>query len=503
MASSQYLVSISIGSTSASGILCNVTGNILSRATQKYNLDTSVPGQCEVNPAEYWESVIYIIRQLLRDSGVRPSDVKSLAFSCRGSALLAVDNMGKPLRNAFAETDSRSSVEALAIKERFGKLQFVQKTGQQDITPAIPAARILWIRKNEPEVFNNTYKFICEGDYLVHCLTGRFVTEPSVVSSSFYYDITRNCWWSEMLDFIGTRPVMFPEIIPAGSRVGKVSPDAARLTGLNEQTCVVTGAYSYAALAIGSGNIHPGMLTESTEAAITMLVTQAVPVQGEPMCRCHALPGMYFSFFHEQPAGILLDWFRDQLGSQLKEIAADYRLDIFDLLTGMASQVPPGSDGLILLPYHTGGGSSGYKLSVTTTWTGITPATTKAHLIRSILEAVAALIRKNINSLSAGKIGVNEILSIGWGARSSVWNQIKADMTGIPVMTMQSETVQALGTAILAGVGAGIFQTVEEGCHALLKEQYRFEPNIHLKPVYDEVFRKYTLLYEQMAPFWK
>lgn len=502
----KLLIGLDAGTTSVKAILMQPDGAILASAGKDFSLDTSLPNYYELNPAVYWESAIHCIRQLLRESEVHPSSIGALSVASQGETLICTDASGRPLRNAIIWLDNRSVREAEVLKKEFGITTIFKITGQPEVLPTWPATKLLWLRKHEPETYVRTDKFLMVGDYLMHCLTGRFCTEQTVLSSSLYFDITGKRLWPEMIDFLGLSTARFPEVYASAVPVGNLTKDAARLTGLAKETLVVTGAYDHAAGAVGTGNIGHGMVTETTGASMAMVVTTDFPVLEVALhlpCHCHAIPGKYFLLPFGQTAGIVLKWFRDQFASQIRDLAREYDLDAYDLLTAMASQVAPGSGGVIMLPHLMGTGSPEFNPHVRAVWAGMSFETTKAHMIRSILESIAAIIRRNAEEFKKFGVVFNEIRTLGGGARSSLWNQIKADMNGIPVVTLRNEEAVAVGAAILAATGAGYYSSIKSACENIVHIRQKFLPNYKLSNVYDEVYRKYCILYDSLVHYWK
>jgi len=504
--SGELLIGLDAGTNSVKAVLMQPDGQILASAGKEFTLDTSQPNQCEVNPAVYWESSIHCIRQLMRESAVRPSSIRALAISSQGETLICTDASGRPLRNAIVWLDNRSVREADILRKEFGQKIILEATGQPEILPTWPATKLLWLRKHEPETYVRTDKFLLVEDYLMHCLSGRFCTEYSVISSSLYFHITQKVLWSEMLEFLGLTSARFPEILPSATPVGTHTADAARLTGLDPATLVVTGAYDHAAGAVGAGNIDDGMITETTGASMAMVVTSDKPVLDLLLhlpCQCHAVPDKYFLLPYGQTAGIVLKWFRDQFASQIRDLSREYDLDPYDLLTAMASQVPPGSGGVIMLPHLMGTGSPEFNPSARAVWAGMSLETNKAHMIRSILEGVAAMIRRNIAALKNYGISVCEMRALGGGARSPLWNQIKADMTSVPILTVENDDTPAVGAAVLAGTGSGLFPDLRKATRQLVRIRESFTPNPAFINTYNEVYHKYCLLSDLLIKYWK
>lgn len=504
--SGELLIGLDAGTTSVKAVLMRPDGKVLASAGKEYALDTSMPNQCEVNPAVYWESAIHCIRQLLRESAVHPSAIRALAISSQGETFICTDATGRPLRNAIVWLDNRSVRETEILRKEFGQKAILEATGQPEILPTWPATKLLWLRKHEPETYVRTDKFLLVEDYLMHCLSGRFCTEYSVISSSLYFHITQKALWLEMLDFLGLSSTRFPEILPSAVPVGTLTADAARLTGLDPATLVVTGAYDHAAGAVGAGNIDEGMITETTGASMAMVVTSDKPVFDRWLhlpCQCHAVADKYFLLPYGQTAGIVLKWFRDQFASQIRDLSREYGLDPYDLLTAMASQVAPGAGGVVMLPHLMGTGSPEFNPSARAVWAGMSLETNKAHMIRSILEGVAAMIRRNIETLKEYGISVSEIRALGGGARSPLWNQIKADMTGVPILTVENDDTPAVGAAVLAGAGSGLFPDLKKATRQMVRIRESYSPNPAFIGTYNEVYRKYCLLSDLLIKYWK
>lgn len=501
----ELLIGFDVGTMFLKAVLMQPDGKVLACVGQDYSLDTSVPNQCEVNPAVYWGSAIHCIRQLLRESGVNPSAIRALAISSQGETLICTDATGRPLRNAIVWIDNRSVRETDILRKEFGEETIFEVTGQPEILPTWPATKLLWLRKHEPETFVRTDKFLLVEDYLMHCLCGRFCTEYSIISSSLYFHFTQKALWSEMLEFLGLTSARFPEILPSAVPVGTLTTDAARLTGLDPATIVVTGAYDHAAGAIGTGNVDEGMITETTGASMSMVVTSDKAILNQRLhltCQCHAVPDKYFLLPYGQTAGIVLKWFRDQFASQVRDLSREYDFDSYDLLTAMASQVAPGSGGVVMLPHLMGTGSPEFNPSARAVWAGMSLDTNKAHMIRSILEGIAAMIRRNIETLKEYGISVSEIRALGGGARSSLWNQIKTDMTGIPLFTLENDDAPAIGAAVLAATASGIFPDINNAARHMIRIKESFFPNTAFQNIYNEVYRKYCLLSDFLLGYW-
>ncbi len=500
-----YIIGIDAGTTSIKGVLVNGEGKLIMSAGQEYMLDSDSNDICELDPEIYWNITCLVIREIIGKSGINPALVKGIAFSSQGETLIMLDSKGNPLRKAIIWLDNRSGKEAKQLEDKFGNKHIMDITGQPEVLPLWPATRILWLRENEPEIFSRVSKYLLVGDYLMFRLTGEYCTEHSLVSSSLYFDISKKIWWNDMLDFLGITVNQLPSLLPSGTIVNHLTPEAANATGLTVNTFTVTGGYDHPAGAIGAGNIEPGMVTLTIGASMAMCVTLENPVSDLSLklsCQCHTIPGLYFLLPYAQTAGLVLKWFRDEFGKEEKEIAGQLDTDAYTLLIRQAEQVSIGADGLTMLPHLMGTGSPEFNPKVKGVFAGITLGMQKGHFIRAILEAVVATIERNLELMSRNGIQIKEIHVLGGGSRNSLWNQILADMTGIPVVTMSQSENASIGAAILAGIGTGVFKDTASACASCNRTERLFEPDIAAYDAYREVYKRYLDLYKDLENYW-
>ncbi|MEX1241251.1 MAG: FGGY family carbohydrate kinase [Cyclobacteriaceae bacterium] len=500
-----YVIGIDAGTTSFKGVLLDNYGNLVTSSGKEYKLDAGPNDTFEVDPEVYWDITCWVIRDILRKSGIDPSVVSGIAFSCQGETFITVDSAGRPLRKAIVMIDNRSVKEAKLIKEKFGSQLIMEITGQPEVVPTWPATRILWIRHNEPFVFDKVAKYLLVEDYLIFKLTGQFSSDHSLSSSTLYFNITAKQWWDPMLAFLGISSRQLPELLPPGSKVQHLAREAALATGLTTNTMIVTGAYDHACGAIGAGNTSEGIVTLTIGGAMAMCVTLNKPVFDASLklpCQCHAIPGLFFLLPYAQTAGLVLKWFKDEFCEE--EIEAARRLDSspYDLMIAKAAGVPPGSEGLIMLPHLMGTGSPFYNTKVKGVLAGITIGLKKGHFVRAILEAVACTIEDNLESMRRKGINVQEIHVLGGGSKNRLWNQIIADMTRIPVVTTSQAENASIGAAILAGVGVGMYKDIVSTSKALAEVTSRIEPEAGNYDRYREVYRTYSLLYKCLENYW-
>ena len=411
------------------------------------------------------------MREALAQAGPDPGRIRALAVSSQGETLIALDAAGRPLYPAIVWLDNRAGAEAATLAERFGP-EVYRRTGIPEIVATWSACKVLWLKRNEPAVFSRPRSSSWSRDYLIWRLTGRFVTDGSVSCTTLYYDLQENRWWPELLEAVGIGTERLPEIVAPGTAVGGLSPEAAASLGLEPETMVVTGGMDQAVGAIGAGNFAPGMVSETTGAALAIQATIDDPLI-DATCTvpvyAHSAAGRYLFVPVCPTAGMAFKWLRDTFfGDEIRKAEAA-GADPYDLLTELAATVPAGAEGLVMLPHLMGAFSPRPNPAARGSFTGFTLHHTRAHFVRALLEGVAFLLRQNLELIEKAGLSIPEIRSTGGGARSLLWRRIKANVCSRPIVTLATEETGLLGDAILAGVAAGIFRSVEEGCAAMVE----------------------------------
>jgi sugar (pentulose or hexulose) kinase len=485
------LLSIDAGTTSVKVALFDAEGQMVASSGQEYDLLTPAEDWVELPAEVYWQSAIAGIDEVLAKSGAAPGDILAVGVTSQGETIIPIGRNGQPLHNAIVWLDNRARAEAQQMAKSFDLDRFYEITGQPEIIPTWPACRVLWWRRHRPEVFAQTHKYLLVEDYILYRLSGRAVTEGSMCTSTGYYDIRTGTWWEEMLDFIGLKPDHLPTLLRSGEIVGSLTEEASRETGLSTGTAIVTGSMDQMAGAIGAGNIAPGIVTETTGTALVLAATIDRPTydpQKRLPCYSHAIPGKYLLLPYCQTAGMVFRWFRDQLGQGQS----------YDQLTAMAAEVPPGSDGLVALPHLTGSTSPKFNPKAKGVFYGVTLQHTCAHFVRALLESVAFMLRENVELLRELGVDSKELVSLGGGARSELWLQIKADVTGLPLCTLECAESTSLGVAVLAAVAVGMYPDGETACGRMVRTGSKVEPDTAHRETYDAAYGTYGQLFESL-----
>lgn len=496
-----YILSADLGTTAIKVALFNHEGKLLSKSTQEYTLLTPTTLAVELDTDTYWQAFKAGISEVLEATGINSSQIKVLGISAQGETLIFTGKDGRPLRNAIVWLDNRAQNEADILDQEFGERDTYKITGQVKIVPTWPAAKVFWVKQNEPEIFSKIDKVLLIEDYFIYRMTGKYVAEGSLLCSTVYWDIIRKTWWKEMLNYLGVDEGQLPEIHESGEPVGSLIPEVSKELGLSSDMIVCTGALDQAAGAIGVGNIRPGVFSENTGAALAICATVDHPVidpKGRMPCHYHGIPDTYMAHTFTT-GGMVLKWFRDMFCHPEIQVGELAGMDPYDLLDKEASRIDPGSEGLVMLPHLGGAMAPEANPKAKGVFYGFTLRHTKAHFARAILEAIACIVKRNIDVIEELGINVKEIRCLGGGSRSAAWNQIKADITGRPVLTMENEEAACLGAAIVAGAGVGMFKSLEEACAKMVEIKERYEPNLENAKIYSENYKKYVDLYDSLV----
>lgn len=497
------LLGIDLGTTALKAVAFNERGVQAAEASVEYNLLTPAPDWVEAEPETYWRSLKTALRDLEKACDLK--SIEAIGFSAQGETLFFLDEEGRPLRNAIVWMDNRAKAEAKCLAERFGNDVCYRITGQVSFEPCWPAAKVLWVRKHEPEVFRRTRKIALIEDYLIYKMTGEFVSEGSLLTSTAYWNLQTRRYWTEMLDVLGIDASMLPRVCESGELIGEMREAVAKELGLSEHVRVVTGALDQAAGAIGVGNVRPGMFSENIGAAMAICAIApelTYDPNGQMPVHYFAMPGQYMMHTFTS-GGMNLRWFRDAFCHTERAMADLLHVSSYDLLSQEAAKVSPGCDGMLMLPHLAGSMAPDLNANAKGVFYGFSLGHGKAHFVRAIMESLGFVLMRNIEALQAMNVGVAEIRSLGGGARSDVWNQIKADITGRRLVTFQCKEAASLGAAILAGKGLGLYRSVEEACAHMVAIDRSYEPNPEHREVYENAYARYRKLFDSLLEMFE
>ena len=444
------LLGVDVGTTSMKMVLFDENANILKTVSKDYTLITKGE-RVEFDPENYWEMFSSSLSEIKAEYKI---DALSIDTQCE--TLIVTDEGGAPLYNAIVWLDNRATKEAEAINEKFGVKTVYEVTGQPEITATWPACKLMWLRDNEPDVFGKMKKIFLLEDYLLYKLTGEFVTEKTLQSSTIYLDIREGKWWDDMLSFIGITKDQLPRLL-----------DSAKVIGAYDGITVVSGVMDQVAGSIGAGVVDSSVVSEMTGTTMAIVVPtdKFPPYVEDSRVPCHLnYDGNYCLLTWTPTAGIALKWFKQNFCESFS----------FRELDEIAKEVEPGCNGLTFMPYLCGSIIPKYNPDARGAFLGLTMEHGRAHAVRAILEAVAFMLEENLEYLG---VECDEIRSMGGGASSPLWCQIKADVTGKRIVTLESAESACLGSAIIAGVGSGVYESVKSACGKLIKTAKEYSPS--------------------------
>lgn len=500
-----YILAFDLGTTALKCALHGLDGEVLAKASEEYELITPNADTVEMEVETYWLAFKAAVATVLKESKVNPNEIKALGVSAQGETLILVDREGNSLRRAIVWLDNRAQREADQLGDLFGHRNAFEITGQVKLVPTWPASKILWLQSHEPETFAKVGKFLLIEDYFLYRLTGEYVCEGSLVTSTCYWNFQTRQWWDAMLGKLGVSEQQLPYYRESGEPVGKLRPEIAGELGLSSDTVACTGALDQACGAIGVGNIKPGIFSENTGAALAICATVNQPIldPGNQMpCHYHGIPGLYMLHTFTS-GGIVMRWFRDEFAGPEMRVSRTSGLDAYELMGMEAARIQPGCEGLVMLPHLQGAMAPEVNPKARGVFYGFTLSHHRGHFTRAIMEGVSFIVRRNIEAIEGLGVPVNEIRSLGGGARSTIWKQMEADIVGRPVLTTTNEEAATLGAAILAGKAIGVYSSVQEAAEKMIRIKQRFEPNPAHRAVYDDTFGTYIKLYEALCPLFE
>ncbi|RLF31586.1 MAG: xylulokinase [Thermoplasmata archaeon] len=495
-----YLIGIDVGTSGTKTLIIDERGKILATVTEEYPLYSPKPLWSEQNPADRWRATVTSVKKVIKKAKVNGKEVKGIGLSGQMHGLVCLDARNRVLRPAILWNDQRTGEECEEITEKVGKKKLLRLVCNPALT-GFTAPKILWVRKHEPRVYDRTKKILLPKDYIRFMLTGEYATEVSDASGMLLLDIRKRKWCDELLRILDIDKSLLPTCYESPEVTGKTKPDVSEQLGIPAGTPVVGGGGDQAAGAVGNGIVKTGIIS-ATLGTSGVVFAFADRVETDPLGRvhtfCHAVPNKWHIMGVMLSAGGSFQWWRNNLGQLEVEKARKRGVDPYDLLCKEAEKAEAGCEGLIFLPYLTGERTPHANPNARGGWIGLTARHTKAHMIRSVLEGITYGMRDSLEIIKEMGVKVKQIRVSGGGARSKFWRQIQADVYRQAVCTINATEGPAFGVALLAGVGTGVFGSVEEACEATIKVTSTTKPIPRNMRVYEKFYPIYRRLYQSL-----
>lgn len=489
-----YLLGVDLGTSGIKVVLLRPDGSPgedLPSITVELALDTPRAGWSEQDPADWWSAAIRAIRRLLEETGIDGAAVSGLALSGQMHGATLLDGHGDVLRPCILWNDQRSGAQCEAITRQIGLERLLQSVGNPALA-GFTLPKLIWVRENEPDVYARVANVLLPKDYINYRLTGEIATEVSDASGTLLFDVAQRRWSDSLARELDIPTSILPPVHDSTDIMGRVTSEAASLTGLQAGTPVVAGGADNACAAVGMGVVRAGHLLVSIGTSGTVVAPSAEP-HVDPAGRlhtfCHAVPDTWYAMGVVLSAGGSLRWLRDVL------FVDESTEGVYDLLMQEASTIPPGSEGLIFLPYLTGERTPHGDPNARGVFFGLSLRHSRAHLVRATVEGITFALGDSAALMRDIGIDVSTVRAAGGGARSGLWRQILADVFDATVLTAAADTGPAFGAAILAGIGTGAFPSVGDAVQRLVPTGSETTPDSRGSAAYLAYQRLYDSLY--------
>lgn len=494
----KHVLGIDVGTGGTRAVVVREDGHVLASATEEHEPFASPQiGWAEQNPADWWRACGIAVRRALGTAALGADQIACVGFSGQMHGAVMLDASDEVVRPALIWCDVRTEKQCRELTQKIGAEALIHLT----CNPALPnftLTKLLWVRENEPANWNRVRSVMLPKDYVRFRLTGETATDMADASGTLMLDVAHRRWSTEVLQATGLELALLPRLYESSEICGKVSAAGAAATGLQPGTPVVAGAGDQAAGAVGMGIVTPGAVSATIGTSGVVFAATDCPAldpKGRLHTFCHAVPGRWHVMGVTQAAGLSLRWFRDRFGAGENGRGRDP----YERLTAEAAAVPPGSDGLLWAPYLMGERTPHLDPNARAALIGLTASHTRGHVVRAILEGVAFSLRDSFTLFAEMRVPVRNIRLGGGGARSALWRQIQADVYGREVEILEAEEGAAYGAAILAGVGAGMWSSVDTACSAVVRVAQRVAPQPAAVERMNTSYAAYRRMYPAIA----
>ncbi len=493
----QHYLGIDVGTTAVKALVVDESGSVVGDAESALEVSVPQPGWSEQNPSDWWRGTVDAVRAACAQADVR--DVAAIGLSGQMHSSVLLDASDSVLRPAILWNDVRTTDQCRFITDRVGKTGLRRLVGNPALE-GFTAPKLLWVRDEEPGLFDRVRTVLLPKDYVRLLMTGVKATEPSDAAGTLLFDVRHNRWSEEMMDALELDPEILPPVRGSASVTGGLTASAAETLGLRVGTPVVGGGADNAAASVGSGVVAEGAMQTSigTSGAVVAPIGQP---RVDPGLRIHsfnhAVPEMWYLMGVVLSAGAALGWFRRMLlGNEGVGLS-------YEELIAEADGIAPGADGLTFLPYLTGERTPHGDSNARGVFVGLHSGHERRHLVRAVLEGVTFGLRDSLELMRGLGVDATETVAVGGGARSVIWRQMQADVLGVPVVTVgpsggAPSGGSPLGAAVLAAVGSGGFATVKEACEAWIRPLDRIVPRTGVADAYGGAYERYRRLYPRL-----
>lgn len=497
MQAQRYVIGADVGSQGMKTVLLNARGAIVASAYAAYDPRYPAPTWAEEDPNDWEQALATTVRLVMQQADARPESVIALALASQVDGLVCVGVHGEPLRPAIIWLDRRATEQCTTLAQLSDASTLFHLTGA-NLDSSHVAPKILWVRDNEPHIFEQSRHLLLPGSYMAYCLTGEAVVDYSNASSTLLFDVKDKKWAQSLISRLGLDERQLGRIDGATSVIGPLTSQAAERLGLTTKTLVAVGSGDEHAACVGAGVTSSSIVCDINGTAEPICAVAHAPIFDEGgllETHCHADPSAWLIENPGFVSGGSYRWFLDTFAAHERALAAQRGVSPYDVLNAEAEQTPAGADGLVFLPCMSGAMTPTWNADARGVFFGLSLAHGRGHMVRALLEGTVYGLKDNVDRMAEIGLHPQEIRAVSGGARGRVWLQMKADVTGLPVSVPHELETTALGAALLAGVSCGFFSDLPEAVQACVGIATYVEPNPAHRQVYDDAYTMYRELY--------
>jgi xylulokinase len=504
-----YILAHDLGTSGNKATLFSETGEMIGSHVSSYDTNYYNGTWVEQDAEDWWNAVCSSSKTLITSLQINPSDIAVVSFSGQMMGCLCVDKQGNPLRKSIIWADQRAQKQAAQLGERISQKDFYHIVGHRN-TASYGIQKLMWVRDNEPELYEQTYKTLNAKDFIVFRLTGKFYTEYSDGNSNGCFDLLHLKWSDRILEYAGIDPDKLPELKPSTFVAGGITREASIATGLAEGTPVVLGGGDGVTANVGAGSISPGKTYCCMGTSAWITTTTDKPIFDDEMRTvtwAHIIPGLYAPNGTMQTAGGAYNWVKEAMCKMEIYDAKLHGKSPYEYMNSLIEKSPVGSNGIIFLPYLLGERAPRWNTDARGAFIGLKSENQQGDMLRSVLEGVTMNLSIILEILRT-QVSIEEILVIGGGAKGAVWRQIMADIFNAKVIVPNLlEEAGSMGAAVTGGVGIGLYQDFNI-IHKFLEINTVLTPNQNavssyqpVKELFDDCYYALQEVYAKMAKY--
>ncbi|WP_077620719.1 xylulokinase [Bacillus sinesaloumensis] len=485
----KYVIGVDLGTSAVKILLVNQNGEVAAEVSKSYPLIIEKSGYSEQNPEEWVEKTTAGLKELVEQFDGDITDIEGISFSGQMHGLVLLDNENQVLRNAILWNDTRTTKQCEEIYETFGKERLLEVT-KNPALEGFTLPKILWVKENEPEIFERSSVFMLPKDYLRYRITGAVHMEYSDAAGTLMLNVANREWSAEVLEAFSLVPEFCPPLVESHEFVGTITPEFAEVTGLSEATKVFAGGADNACGAIGSGILSEGKTLCSIGTSGVVLSYEErndLDFEGKVHYFNHGEENTYYTMGVTLAAGYSLSWFKDTFAKE----------EAFDQFLDGVNEVPAGSNGLLFTPYIVGERTPHADSNIRGSFIGVDAAHERKHFARAVLEGITFSLNESIEIFRNSGKTIDTIISIGGGAKNETWLQMQADIFNAKIEKLTSEQGPGMGAAMLAAYGSGWFESLKECANSFLQTSKTYEPIPENVEAYQKLFALYQQVYTQ------